>query len=403
MAFHRVESLRHARLSLLLLASFVWAQPAIAAKLAMIGDFTGESKGLATGIRLGLEAAFAGNPGVELQSYNHVYRPSKAIEEVEAATAAQPDAFIANVGTASLNSTFAALSKSELPLIGPINGADFLQESPHLISHRATFHQEADALVRQALANGMSANEICAFIQNDEEGYAGLRAIRDAIDGQPGAAAQVAGFDEVLAIKGRTSTRNNVGPVGTYKRYTLVSREGYESIKHWEEQSGHRCKLIMTSGVYTSISKFISYSRYKGEGWVVSAFSTVGMETLQKSFGEFKVDDQVTRRIVMTQVVPVFNYSLPIVREAMTKLKEDYGSLTLEGFIIGRLAQRLLQIARDEGVSLEQAALGRVIDLDGLILDFTQGRQGSRRVSLVTMQDGVWRPMDQSAWQKWAQ
>jgi hypothetical protein len=386
-----------------LLIALALTFPALASRYAMVGDFTGESKGVSSGVLLGLQAALRDDPDVELVTYNHVFRPAKAVDEVEAAVATGPVAFVANTDTASLSATLAAMNKSGLPLIGFVSGADFLYESPALVSIRPSFHQEADFLVSQAVSHGLKPGEICAFIQNDEHGLAGLRAIRDALAKHEGSEQQVEGIDRVLGVKGRSSSRNMVGPVGTYKRYTLVSRDGYESIKRWENVTGQRCKMIMTSGVYTSISKFISYSRYKGEGWVVAVFSTVGMETLQQSFSEFKVDDQVTRRVVMTQPMPVFDFSLPVVREAVQTLKEEYGSQTLEGFLIGRLVQKLAEISRTEGIPLAEAARGRVMDLGGWTLDFTEGNQGREKISLVTMEDGAWRPVDEESWRTWVQ
>jgi hypothetical protein len=286
-------------------------------------------------------------------------------------------------------------------MVGFFTGLEALRKEPTAINLRPSFRQEADYLIGSALKNGFLPGNICAYVQEDEVGMAGLQAIRDALAAEGGSREQIAALDTVLSAK-KGANLNNIGPVGVYQRNTLVSRNGYVSLKEWESSTGNRCKLVIGAGVHTSLSKFVGYSRYKGEDWAVATLSTVGAETLQDAFASFKIDEQVARRVAVAQVVPKLQSDLPVVAEARAALGDDFGSLSLEGYLVGKMVLALMADGANSGEALIAAARGRVLDIGGFKLDFTSGNQGSTYVSAVTLTADGWVPMDDARWAQWA-
>jgi hypothetical protein len=164
---------------------------------------------------------------------------------------------------------------------------------------------------------------------------------------------------------------NGLGPVGIYIRDTPYVIPGYQSLKQWEQQSGTPCKLIIAAGTYNNIARFIKQSREREESWVVSSLSFTGAEELQLDLEEYGV----TRKVIMTQVVPLLDSQLPIVEEAKEKLGEKLGYISLEGYIVGKMTLEILKAIPGEinrESFLEQVAKSR-FDLGGVMIDFTQG------------------------------
>ena len=114
-------------------------------------------------------------------------------------------------------------------------------------------------------------------------------------------------LDEIMSLSGDDPFRNDIGPVGVYKRNTFSSRDGYASLKAWEAQSGFKCRLVVTVGAYASIANFIGYANMKGEDWVYSAVSFTGAENLRNALREFGIN----RNVIVTQVVPPLDSKLP--------------------------------------------------------------------------------------------
>ena len=188
--------------------------------------------------------------------------------------------------------------------------------------------------------------------------------------------------------------------MGVYQRNTFASRDGYLSLKDWESRNATTCRLVVTVGTYNPIAKFIAYSRYKGEIWVVSAVSFTGARNFREALSEA----DVVTNVIMTQVVPALDSNLPIVRDARQALGGDLDYVSLEGYIVGRL---FLRLATDAGSltreALVAAALGRVFDLGGLRLDFTDDNQGSDLVLTTVLTSAGWSVMQQDNWQQWVQ
>jgi hypothetical protein len=94
----------------------------------------------------------------------------------------------------------------------------------------------------------------------------------------------------------------------------------------------------------------------------------------------------------MTQVVPLLDSTLPLVTEAKEKLGNQFGYVSLEGFIVGKLV--LYALNKIEGditrKSFMQALLDSSFSIQQLSLDYTDDNQGSDLVNMMILKQGDW-------------
>ena len=364
-------------------------------------DLEGRSRGLGQGMKAGIEAAIRDQRvkgrRIVFVTHNDSYTPSKTIEATKALTAQGIFLMIGNVGTPTAKVSLPILAENKVPAVGFFTGAGLLRGSATgIVNYRASYVQETAAVIRTAIAAGVNPAQICAYVQNDAYGMAGVVGIQSALEEVPGTDFMTKTLAVILRQSGENPARNNLGPVGVYQRNTFTSRSGYLSLKNWEELSKTPCKVVVTVGTYNAISKFAAYSRYKGENWIISAVSFTGAGNFYKALA----DAGITDRVIMTQVVPPLDSKLPIVAEARQKLGEQFGWVSLEGYIVGKLWLRTMQnvqgrISRQKFLD---AVLGHQFDLGGLKLDYSKDNQGSDLVILTNLTPNGFKPMSVNAW-----
>ena len=197
-------------------------------------------------------------------------------------------------------------------------------------------------------------------------------------------------LDALLQMSGNGESRNNIGLVGFYRRNTTKVLAGYRSLKNWEKKTGYTCKLVITVGAYANIAQFVRNAQKNGENWIISAVSFTGADNFMNDLKRYKS----VQKIIMTQVVPLLDSNLPIVKEAKEKLtKKDFGFVSLEGFIVGKMTIEILKniqgdLTRENFIKQVKATK---MNLGGLEIDFTtNGYQGSNLVilSYPTIKDG---------------
>ncbi|HYQ90899.1 MAG TPA: branched-chain amino acid ABC transporter substrate-binding protein, partial [Candidatus Competibacteraceae bacterium] len=274
------------------------------------------------------------------------------------------------------------LAENKIPAVGFLTGTQLLRSgTSDIINFRASYVQEVNSVIETALAAGVKPQEICGYVQNDSYGMAGVLGIKTALAKQAGMTEVIQKLDQIMAMQGEEPARNGIGPVGVYSRNTKVAKDGYNSLKNWEKNTGRPCRLVVTVGTYEPIANFIGYARYKGENWIFSAVSFTGASNFIEALNKQKVND----KIIMTQVVPPLDSPLPIVEEARKSLGGQLGYVSLEGFIVGKM---FLAIARNIKGDITRsnflkAVRGQAFDLGGLKLDFTNDNQGSDVVQLT--------------------
>jgi len=380
--------------------------PGVTADAIRVGgvmDLKGDSRGLGLGMKAGIEAAFRGKRvhgrKLEFIGLNDNYSPAKTIEATNKLIEQNVFVMLGNVGTPTAKVSLPLLAENKVPAVGFFTGAGILRPGVgDIINFRASYVQETASVIRAALKAGIDPTGICAYVQNDAYGMAGITGIKLALASQPGMDEIVSILDEMIQMSGPNPPRNNMGPVGVYQRNTLYARDGFESLKNWEQLTGARCQLIVSVGAYANIARFTAYSRNKGANWIVSAVSFTGADNFRTELKDFGVNDGV----VMTQVVPPLESNLPIVEEAREALGSDFGYVSLEGYIVGRLFIAALEqvpgpITRQNFVNVVR---GNIFEISGLTLDFTLDNQGSDLVALTYLDQDGYRNMVRDDWKR---
>lgn len=344
-------------------------------------DLEGRSRGLGLGMREGIRAALKGQQvkgrDIEYITLNDSYNPKKTVAATQELVGRGIFAMLGNVGTPTAKVSLPLLERSGVPAVGFFTGAGLLRPGKgDVINYRASYVQETAAVISAGLESGLKVGEICAYVQNDAYGMAGIAGVKAALKTAGQSKVIVQKLDEIMQLGGDNPYRNNVGPVGVYKRNTFTSRDGYYSLKAWESTTGVKCRLVVTVGAYASIANFIGYATMKGEEWIYSAVSFTGAENLKNALAEFGVN----KNIIVTQVVPPLDSSLEIVKDAKKALGSKLNYVNLEGYVVGRfLLEALKEIPGKEITreSLMSTINGGTFNIGGLVLDYSNDNQGS--------------------------
>jgi len=362
-------------------------------------DLRGDSKGLGINMKAGIEAAFkdalVGERRVEYITRNDSYTPDKTIKATNKLIKEKVFIFAGNIGTSTAKVSLPILAKHNIPAVGFFTGAGLLRPGKgSIINYRASYIQETATVIKAALKNGVKANQVYAYVQNDAYGMAGIAGIMKALAQTKNSQESIAALKKLKALTGENPPRNNIGPVGVYKRNSTFARPGYKSLRAWEKLQNTRCKIIVTVGSYKSITEFIAYSRYKKDPWIFSAVSFTGAENFREELTKFNVKNN----IIMTQVVPLLDSNIPLVLAAKQKLGNQFGYVSLEGFIVGKLVLHGLnkiagEITRD---NFTQALLGSQFAIEEFPFDFVKDNQGSDLVNMMILKQGEWEKAEQS-------
>ncbi len=372
-------------------------------RIGGVMDLKGDSRGLGLGMKAGIEAAIRNKQvhgrRLEFIALNDNYSPPKTIEATEQLVGQDIFAMIGNVGTPTAKVSLPILAQHKVPAVGFFTGAGILRPGiGDIVNFRASYVQETASVIQAAIDAGISPSGVCAYVQNDAYGMAGVTGIQRALSGLSGTEEVVNILDDMVRMEGENPPRNNMGPVGVYKRNTLYARDGYQSLKAWEENSATKCRIVVTVGAYANIARFAAYARNKGENWIISAVSFTGADNFRDELKQFGVNDGV----IMTQVVPTMDSALPIVQEARQALGNEFGYVSLEGYIVGKLF--IAAMEQVQGPLTRQSFLnavrGRTFDVGGLKLDFTDDNQASDYVALTYLDQGGYRNMARADWRR---
>lgn len=394
------------------MAAFGWSLEGVAAdrqgiddKAIYVGgvlDLEGQSRGLGQGMRAGIEAAFKGvtvqGRSLKYVTVNDSYTPDLTKRGTEQLIDSGIFAMVGNVGTPTAKVSLPILAENQVPAVGFFTGAGLLRPGVgDVINYRASYIEEAAAVINQALDNGVEVDQICAYVQNDAYGMAGVEGIKMALKKKSKTRKIIERLDTILEMQGENPNRNDIGPVGVYQRNTLTSRDGYESLKKWEQKNNVQCRLVVSVGTYNAVGRFVGYSRYKGEEWIVSAVSFTGADNIKNVLTQFGVKD----RFIMTQVVPPLSEDLAIIKQAKRALGNEFGYVSLEGYIVGKMFIAILnniegEISRENFV---RAAKGSQFTLGGMELSFRRGNQGSSLVTTTYFDGSTYVDMDDALWQ----
>ena len=342
--------------------------------------FSGPSKELGQGMRLGIEAAFyevneaGGVHGRELRlktmddSYetDYAYHTTKwLIEKVGVF------ALIGAVGTPTTRVASPVAHDAGVPFLAPFTGAEFLRDAAldNVVNIRASYYQETEEMVAR-LTEDLGITRVAVFYQDDSFGTNGLEGVRRALE------------------------RRGLEPIGawSYQRNSGAVRRAASSLVESDPEA------VVMIGTQDAVATTTELVRQDIDP-VMLTVSFVGGEVLAKALGP------EGQGIYVTQVVPFpEDASIPLIARYGAALAEyapqaEPGFVSLEGYLAGRLAvYGLEECGREPSREclLETLHNPAVIDIDGFRLEFGDGdNQGSDEVFLTVIgPDGEYRQVE---------
>lgn len=355
----------------------------------------GDLSPIGEGMKLGMETAVKGakvqGRVIELQVLDDAYDPKLTVQAARQLIEQGIFLMMGSTATQTMKAVLPVLAEHQIPAVGFYTGAGFT-EPGDVLNFRASYAQEVATAIDAALAAGVKPNEICAYVQNDSYGMAGLAGVKLVLERQPGIEEVVTILDRILTMEGDDPERNSMGPVGVNRRGTLSAREGYQSLKAWEQKTGIPCRFVVTVLNILPTTQFIGYAAgLKGENWIFSVPSPAVNPDLLDGLKKNKV----LSKVIATGVLPIDNTELPIIREAKQALGSNYNAFSLEGFVVGKIVLAILkniqgELTRENFLS---AARAQPYDIGGLSVDYTTDSQGSDFIQLYTLENGEFRPV----------
>jgi ABC-type branched-subunit amino acid transport system substrate-binding protein len=226
-------------------------------------------------------------------------------------------AIIGNVGTPTAIAAVPIANRNHVPFFGAVTGAGILRRIPpdrYVVNFRASYAEETAAMVQALITHGrLKPNEIAFFTQRDAYGDSGF----------------VGG---IAALKKNGLMDETQITHGRYERNSLAIENGLADILLADPEP----KAVIMVGTYAPSAKFIRLARRYGLKSLFLNVSFVGAAPLAQALGD--EEDGV----IMTQVVPHLESSLPIVQDFHRALHRFDPSIAptfgyLEGYITTRI------------------------------------------------------------------
>jgi len=335
---------------------------------------SGPASALGLEMRLGILAAFeeanrkggVGGRRLELFSYDDRYEPELAIANtLRLIETDHVFALIGPVGTPTSLAAAPVAVAAGVPFIAPFTGAELLRDPAlsTVVNLRASYFQETEQIVQWLTADRGFAR-IAVLYQDDSYGRAGLEGMRQA-----------------LQRRGLAAVSE-----GAYLRNTTAVKRALLAIARGRPQA------VVIIGAYEPSAAFIRWAHKLALDALMVNVSFVGSNALVQALG---ADGEGS---LISQVVPPpHTDSLPVLAEYRAALAAaapdaEAGFVSLEGYLAGRLAIRVLEALGPEPTRAAFLAtlpqLGR-IDLGGFLLQFgPEDNQGSDAVYLTEISDG---------------
>ena len=333
---------------------------------------SGPASELGTGMRLGLESAFAevnaaggiGGHRLSLVSLDDMYEPEAAVANTrELIGKHDVYALVGAVGTPTSRAAQPVTSEAAVPYIAPFTGAEFLRdvkERSNVVNVRASYFQETAEIVAR-LTEDLGIDKIGILYQDDSYGRAGLAGVRRALDAR--------GLPLVAEAN--------------YPRNTEIVKSALLDLRRYDPEA------VVIIGAYKPAATLIRWARRLGLRWVFVNISFVGTSALAEELGADGVG------VYITQVVPFpLDTGIAVVERyqkalAVSAPDAEPGFVSLEGYLAGRLVAEGLRLA-GPGASraefLEALRNAPPIDLGGFELEYgDQDNQGSDRVYLTVI------------------
>lgn len=296
---------------------------------------------------------------IELKSYEDGRDAKRVIENTERlVTQDKVFALFGYRSTPSVEAVIPILTREKVPMIAPFSGSKSLRipHNPMIFHMRASYHQEAVALIQHTLTLGM--RRIALLSQDDSFGANGMEGFKDAL--------AKAGVEPVA--------------VSMFPRKTSDVQASVATIAAANPQA-----VAMACGAKGCID-FIKQMRALGLRPQFLTLSNLNSNDIVQTLGEDG------RSLVMTQVIPhPWSQAVPLTREFQQILKDNAPTVPIsyssfEGFMAAKLVVAAL---RSAGPDLNRAKfIGALesmnnLDLGGFRIHFSkEDHQGSNYVDI---------------------
>jgi ABC-type branched-subunit amino acid transport system substrate-binding protein len=336
----------------------------------------GPASALGQGMRAGIQAAFdeinarGGVHGRKLKliSRDDGYEPERAIAETRKLIGEDKVfALIGPVGTPTSAAAQPIATAAHVPFIGPFTGAGFLRNPKldNVINVRASYGAETEAWIKH-LTEDLKIKKIAIFYQDDAFGRAGLDGVK--------AAMKKRGLE--------------LAEEATYERNTVAVKTALLALRRAAPEA------VVMVGAYKPCAELIKLAHKLDLNPVFVNISFVGASALAKELGPDG------KGVVVTQVVPFpWDTSLKVVGDYQAAIKGTPDFVSLEGYLVGRLAIAALEKIGGEptreGLLKVIKDTGR-FDIGGLAMTFGPTKnEGLDQVFLTVIQpDGSFKAVD---------
>lgn len=355
-------------------------------KIGMSADFSGSISYLGNNMRIGIQTYFnsfneTSKIKYRLISYDDKYNPITASENVRKMIEKDKVvAFLGNLGTPNANVVVPILNEEKIVLFGAYTGGNVLRESftnKYIFNYRVSYAQEAYFIVSNLLKQGLKADEIALFTQNDtygDSGYIGaIKAFKDF------------GYTDPTKITH-----------GRYTRNTLNIEIGLSKMLDSQKD----LKAIVLVSVDEPVIKFIKYAKLDFPNVKFFALSPANIKEVSKKVKHHAKD------LYVTQVVPLLSSKdIKIIKEYKKNLKkhfpkEEANLISLEGYIVGKLFVSCIKNLSFDKITSQgiYESLKRATNID-IGLDFVSSfknykHQYSSKLWLSTIKNGKLLEMD---------
>ncbi len=303
-------------------------------KIGMSTALSGFNQALGQRVKLGVETYFqkindAGGVNghtLKLIAYDDGYEPDRtSLNMKKLIHKDKVLAVIGNVGTPTAIVSVPIANENQTLLLGAFTGADVLRNTPpdrYVINYRASYAEEAAAIVKGFLTAGIKPHEIAFFTQNDSYGDAGYQGGIKAL--------QEAGYGEAKNLAH-----------GRYTRHTEYIENALVTIVYANP------KAVIMVGAYQACAKFIKMAKKFLPDTIYANVSFVGSIPLAQEL------ETQGEGVIVTQVVPHFNSDLPAIiefRHALAQYapKNQPHFVSLEGYLVAKIFVAGLQQAGPE-------------------------------------------------------
>lgn len=360
----------------------VSAEPGVSAESVVFGQtapFSGAAQSLGNGIRSGIELAFKeieqlggihGRVPI-LAALDDAYNPEIALKNVRnLIRSGQVFGLVGAVGTPTSKLSERIARGGGVPFVGPVTGAGLFRgkDRTHVVNVRASYAQEASALVNLAAQRG-KLRKIGFFFQADAYGLA----VRDSLI-------------PALSQKG--------AEISVFAAYDRLTGDVSQAVADIADSD---CDTVFMAGTAKTTANFVKGLKSKGCSADLMTISFVDADALSEVVGRHGAG------VIVSQVVP-----LPTDRSSSLILRIQKLNQSLmfakkitfsmvEGYVMGRTVGQLLHFAgekpsRESFLNVINVGECR-LDVDDFQLEFGRGRnQGSDRVYLSELtQEGTFK------------